>query len=525
MSGLAALLGGLGLVAVAFGLLSALVAIFQPVTDLSWLVGNLAIGVVLLSASLFVGFDSVREHLRSGGTRRAGKYGGSAILSTLLGIILLGMLGFLADRHPLRLDWSEDRINTLTEQSLDLLSRIEGDVRLRAFFLESEMPAASDLLDRYAYASDRVTLEFIDPNSVPMLVEDLELDPEALARGLARVEIGDAAVVVTEFEESEVTNALLKLTRSGGKRVYFLDGHNERLIANQAGEAAEAKESAGRAADALRNETYGVESLNLASRGDVPEDADVLVVAGPTRVLFEHELDALRRYMDGGGSLLLLIDPRAQTNLYDLLGEWGVALGDDVVVDQSLALFGQATSPFAAGYSPDHPITAEMRETTLFPMVRSVAARADSESRYEAIVLSGEDSWAERDLDGWRRTGRAVFDERDLTGPVPIALAGSPNSSAGDDEARLVVVGDSDFASNEFIESFRNRDLFLNAVNWLMGDIEQISLRPRLARASRFRLDGAQFRRIQYLSLFVLPEAIAVLGVFTWWLRRESGRR
>ena len=91
--------------------------------------------------------------------------------------------------------------------------------------------------------------------------------------------------------------------------------------------------------------------------------------------------------------------------------------------------------------------------------------------------------------------------------------------------ARIVVFGDSDFASNEYIESFRNKDLFLNSINWLLGDVEQISLRPNTAQATRHRLSVDDFERLQSLSLFLVPELIAVIGVFAWWWRRDLAER
>jgi hypothetical protein len=168
-------------------------------------------------------------------------------------------------------------------------------------------------------------------------------------------------------------------------------------------------------------------------------------------------------------------------------------------------------------------------------MVRSVEVGLDSE--FEVIVSTSNDSWAERDLEVWRETGTAALGENDLAGPVPIAVAGyvTPRGAEGDGGedgseaegdrptgARLVVFGDSDFMSNEFIENFRNRDLFLNSVTWLMGDIAKISVRPNVAAATRFQLSADQFQRIQYLSLFLLPETIAVIGVLAWWFRREQ---
>ena len=527
MSRFASLLGGLGLVALGFGLLSALLAILQPVTDMRWVMGNLVVGILLFGASLVVGFDTLRQRLSSGEARRVGRYGSSAIASALLGIAVIGMLGFLATRHSVRFDWSEQQVNSLTEQSRSLIGRLEEPVILRAFFQKTEVPAVSSLLERYVYESGLITLQFVDPNSSPLLVEALGLDPEQLAKGLVRIERGDAGIVVSDLTEGGITNGLLKLTESSTKRVYFLDGHNERLITGAEGGAAEGKESMGRAADALRNETYQVESLPTATRGEIPDDADLVVIAGPTRPYLDHELDALRAYSARGGALLVMIDPRARTSLYELLEEWGVEMGDDVVVDQVRAIFNQATAPLAGAYSEEHPITADVRETTLFPMVRSVAARRGGPGAYDIIVSTGPDAWAERGLDEWMETGRAVFGEGDLDGPVSIALAGTTTGPDGMPAGRLAVFGDSDFASNEFIEAYGNRDLLLNASNWLVGDVDQIGVRPRLSRASRFELEGEAFRVILNLSLFVLPETIAIIGVVAWWRRRaprEPGR-
>ena len=422
-------------------------------------------------------------------------------------------------------------MHTLSEQTTDLLEGLDQTITITAFFSESEAPEVGSLLDRYAFASPRVDLRFVDPNAAPGLVETLGLGSEDLANGIVHfaTESGESTTL-QEFSEPDITNALVKLVRSSGKKIYFVTGHNERSIEPEpdaTSRFASAPDSFGNAAAALANETYGVESLLLARIGDVPEDASAVVVAGPTRPFLANELDALQRYVERGGALFLAIDPRAQTNLYDLLETWGIELGDDVVVDRALAVFGQATTPIAGGYG-SHPITERLREPTLFPMVRSVELDEARAADYTILVETGSESWAERDLEGWRADGRAELGPEDLLGPVPIAAAGSP-AGAGrveeeDGEAatgRIVVFGDSDFATNEYLDALRNRDLFVNSMNWLAGDIEQITVRPNVSRASSFQMSQDEFRWIQVLSLFVLPEAIAVLGVVTWWLRRK----
>jgi len=534
-----ALLGAIGLVLVSFGLLSVVLTLFQPFRHdgiTNWITANLVVGVLLLCGALLTSFEGVRQRLRSGEAKRAGRYGSSALLSMLLGIAILGMLGYLATRYSKAFDLSEGQVNTLTEQTTGLLDRLPAEVRLRAFFQPTEIPAVSALLDRYDHASDRVRVEYVDPNSAPLLVEALALDAEALATGLVRLELGEAGIVVTQLDEPGITNGLLKLVSARDRTVYFLDGHNERLIADEEGKPATARESMGRAAEALRNETYRVETLPMSTLSEIPENADAVIVAGPTRPYLDHELTALRRYLERGGALMVMLDPRAQTNIYGLLLEWGVALGDDVVVDQVDSIAGQPTMPLAGQYAQDHPITAEMRSATFFPMSRSVVLHPELGRGLVTIVASGPNAWAERDLEGWRRTGRAVFDEGDLAAPVPLAVAGHPASAAladaGDSDAsgegdaraepRLVVFGDSDFALNGYIESLRNKDLFVNSVNWLLGDVEQIALRPNISRASRFQPNASQLRFIVYLSLFVLPETIALVGAVAWWMRRES---
>ena len=543
MSGTAALLAGLGVVGIAFGLLSALLALLQPYTDPLWILGNLVIGAALLGTAVVMSLDSLREQVRSGSGRRIGKYGSSAIVSAVLGLLILGLLGFLSVRYSHRFDFSEAGVHTLSSQTQELLEGLDEGVSITAFFTESEAPPVRDLLDRYAYASDRVDLRFIDPNSAPGLVEDLGISTEDLARGVVRISLESGeATTLTEFSEPALTNALRKLVKSTGKKVYFLEGHNEREIRaaeGAQGAFAAGPDSWGRAADALVNETYAVEPLLLATMEEVPSDASAVLIGGPTRPLLAPEIAALRRYVERGGSLFVAIDPRSQTNLYDLLGDWGIQLGDDVIVDRALAVFGQATTPLAGEYDGHHPITKRMREPTLFPVVRSVELDPAMASGYSVLVKTGRESWAERDLDAWRDSGRAELGPDDLPGPVPVAVAGTPpiastapeleeGGAAAEAETkagRIVVFGDSDFATNEYIDALRNRDLFVNSVNWLAGDVEQISVRPNVSRASSFQMSQDQFRLIQYLSLFVLPEAIAILGVVMWWLRRKAPGR
>lgn len=506
------LLAGLGAIALGFGTFTLLLALFQPI-GLELVLVHLALGGVLLAVAAVLGFDDLRERLRSGQGRRAGTYGTSALLSALLGTLVLGMLGYWTARHPVRFDWSAERVNSLTGQTVQVLDSLDREVELTAFFATADQPLLRDLLERYAYASERVSLRFVDPTVRPDLVRRYAVDEARLARPLVVLDAGDETLEVGEPDEQGLTNAFVKLASSERRKVYFVTGHNERPAL---GEGADETTGVARAAAALRNETYEVDALLLPGVSEIPQDADALVFAGPTRPLRDAEHAMLERYLAGGGALLVLLDPRARTDLGRSVATWGVTLGEDVVVDRQLALFGRATTPIAAP-AGEHAIVAPLREPMIFHVARSVTAGEG----FEPLVQTGDSAWAERDLDTWVQSGSAAFEPGDLAGPVTLGVAGRPSGGAA--AGRLVVFGDSDFASNEYLDSLSNRDLFVNAVNWGIGDVERIAIRPHRARASGVNLSAEQYARIQYLSLFVVPEAIAVAGLLGWWLRRRSG--
>lgn len=554
MKGLPALLGWLGLVGIGFALFDLILVMVGAPMNPFWIGGNLTVGALLLAAAAVTGADSLRERLRSGEARRAGRFGTSAILTTLLGVAILGGLGFLSTRYHKRFDWSEAGVHSLSDQSQQVLANLDQDVHALALYAKLDAEAPRELLERYAYESDRFRLEIVDPVEHPDVLQRYAIEPSELGQGLVRIALGDDSTLVKEVTEENLTNAMVKLTRTGDKKVYFLEGHNERAIA---GEAGDAQDGYGRAAAELRNENYQVEPLLLAAKGEVPDDADAVVVAGATRPLLPQEREALNRYLEGGGALLALVDPRARTDFVADLRSWGADVGDDIVIDRVLALFNRAMTPIAQRYASDHEITRNLREPTIFHEARSVRAGANS-GDFTELVFTSENSWGERDLERLTATSEAELDEGDVHGPVPIAVAGTPHLAANGSQAapaagsetaaeaageeaaaaaeaaageaaparaRLVVFGDADFASNELIESYRNRDLFLNSVNWLLGDVEAISIRPARSRASRTLLTSQDLMRIRSLSLLVLPQAIAVAGVLVWWSRRRAPGR
>lgn len=212
MPGLPSLLAALGAVGVGFALLSFVIAVASAETgtraDLTWVGANLVLGLVLLISAAAMNVDALRERISSGEARRAGKYGTSAVLGAVLGIALLGMLGFFSTRYHHRFDWSEQKVHTLSDQTQKVLQGLEQDVSVTALVSAVDERPVRELLDRYAYQSERFKVEYADPNQKPGLLQTLAIDPQKLGEhGLVHVALGGESVEVTEIDESKITNA------------------------------------------------------------------------------------------------------------------------------------------------------------------------------------------------------------------------------------------------------------------------------------------------------------------------------
>ena len=184
MPGLPLLLAALGIVGLGFGLVAFVVVVlsssFDTGADVLWIGGNLVIGAGLLVTAAALNFEGLRERLSTGEARRAGRYGSSAIASTLLSIAILVMLGFLATRYPQRFDWSEGGIHSLSDQTVKVLEGLEEDAQVLALVGPLERMQVEPLLDRYAYASERFRVELADPNQRPGLLEEYGISPDQL---------------------------------------------------------------------------------------------------------------------------------------------------------------------------------------------------------------------------------------------------------------------------------------------------------------------------------------------------------
>jgi ABC-type uncharacterized transport system involved in gliding motility auxiliary subunit len=333
------------------------------------------------------------------------------------------------------------------------------------------------------------------------------------------------------------------LTRGASKSVYFVIGHGE-VDPQDRGE-----QGFGAFAAALSDENITVQTLQLASASEVPADAAAVIVSKGTAPYFATEKDVLKRYVDGGGKLLILADTRTSSDIKELAGYYGFKLGDDVIIDQQNRLLtgpSYGVQPLISSYAVDHPATVGLSERTLSIMNIATAVQYPDQSaageggkqadqpKYQILASTGATSWAESDLASIFDSGepQVSFDQgADRQGPIPVVVAyekeladqSSPDGESMPENrkvARVVVAGDQDWLTTQLIASGSNRRLALGLVSWLTGEAASLEIPTRAIRPSFAPIPKDTFL-MMLVGSFVLPELLLLMGLVVWWNRRQ----
>jgi len=489
--------------------------------------------------------------------RRQTRYGAVATSGILLGLGVLVATNYILSRQNVRWDLTAAGQYSLSEQTRSVLESLDTPITVLVFAREEEFPRYRDKLGEYEYISPQVSVEYVDVDRNPIRARQYEVQSYGT---IVFAHAGRIERVVSDSEQ-ELTNALIKAIEGEEQTVYFVQGHGERNP--------ESSDRDGYSAltEALQRDNLLVETIILAQTSEIPASATALIIAGPETDLLPVEANLVRRYLESGGKLMLLLDPPetnddpGHPNLMALTAEWGIDIGTDVVVDASgvgQLLGTDASVPVASSY-PSHAITDEFNLLTAFPLTRSIRpVPGGINGRIaETFVETGAQSWAESDLSELT-SGEVTLEEEsgDLPGPVSIATAvsyiiddlpsdddspavDSENRTPSDGssstvsdtmnedevaspvEARLAVFGDSDFAANGAIGIQGNSDLALNTINWLAQQDALIAIRPREPEDRRITLTADQQTRINLIALLIIPGVVLGAGVYTWWNRRK----
>ncbi|MHC4870578.1 MAG: Gldg family protein [Planctomycetota bacterium] len=468
--------------------------------------------------------------------------------STLIGIfcvILLAVnINLLSARYVKRIDISENKLNTLFISTRRTLDELQGPVKISVFYSPYEdeyggfplLERTKSLLFEYSAYSGRILVDYYNPDIMPSLcrkmADDKNLDFSRLTNYASVEYQGRTVLLPWEFVspqevnvfgkkyrvfagETAFTSAIKRLIDPRMPVIYFSEQHGEYDSYEKNNNAKSVTKFVGE----LRIDGFIVKRFSFSGNIKIPDDCDLLIMAGPDRPFSSQEKTSLSEYIENGGRALMLIDPPLAPGLdlgiESVLKRYGVNLNEDLIFDARNNIGGAGGNIIAAG-NPEHPVTAGVGRRVYCNIKRGRSLN----------FISGR-----KTMKGWTGNYLLTSSQDSVSVSLKKNAGNSSNRSGGfacalaltgPDHAKLVVAGDADIASNLIFNEAHNRAFLLSACHWLLDrDKYRIQIPERNDKDRSLRLNSYKQRIIFWVSLIAVPQLALLLGAFIWWLRKQ----
>jgi len=450
---------------------------------------------------------------------RQPQYAAYAAVYILVVIAAVVVVNILANRYNKSVDTTANKRYSLSEQTAKIVKGLKQNATIVYFNQTTRFREGKDLLDEYANLSPRVQVQYVDPDKNPQLAREDGIRDF----GTAVVEIGNKHETAKSMDEEGITGAFIRDLKGNTRTVCFVTGSGEHQIDDTD------RDGLSQFKDLLAKDEYETRAVDLLQKAEVPDDCTTLVVAGPTHDYQQPEVDAIRKYVEGGGRAMFLLDPPLQMGrsaigandaLASLLANWGVTLDKDLVLDFNPIgqLAGVGPQVALVTHYASQPIVNDLKGTAVgLPVARSLEIKDTGKTSVQKLFDSSDSSLATSDLNA---SSINLHDPKNKKGPLTLAAGGSYDTGKQNAQGRFVVVGSSSWVANRFLGFNGNGDLALNAVNWLSSDEDLISIRPKPQDDRRITMTHAQLNRVRLASQFGFPLVVILGGVAVWWKRR-----
>jgi ABC-type uncharacterized transport system involved in gliding motility auxiliary subunit len=521
------------------------------------------LGVGVLTGLIWVALSLAQVARQSAAERRT-LYGLNTVVTSVLFLGICIVVYAFAQHGKWSWDLTQEGRRKLSEQTVQVLKTLNKDVNVFCFFLKVDdelvriaLDKTTRFLEQCQQYTPHLKVEFLDPQVDRVRLEGLNIT-HASTQGTVVLRCGNRQKVIMlsggspRLEERDFTNGLVNVVRDAQPKVYFLTGHGERSIADK-----DEQNGGTLLKTLLESEAYKVDrAAIMITHPELPPDCDVLVInglgiAGPQSDLHPEEVRAIQAFLDRGGRMLLLVDPwrRITTgeNQTDQLLPWlaqryGIVVGSDMAVsptsrwtvefsaDRSLFNDKNPMSEYMGCFDQSHRITENFDQQILFSAARTVGLAEKLPDRVVGTVLlrTTPDFYAETDLATLTTQGKAVKSPEEKAGPLPMAIAVTAKTDflIGDTgqtrDARIVVVGDSDFASNGQVAAIKgNLNLILNIMAWLTENEELIAIRPTGKQDAPVILSDFDQRVIVWVAVLGTVQGVALIGLIVYRMRRK----
>lgn len=439
-------------------------------------------------------------------------------INCLLVMFLLGLLNYVAFKFPWQKDISLLKLNTLTEQTKEVLKNVDEKITFKIFARKNEIALWLPILDLYRFENRHIEIEKINIELRPDLVGEYKIQNTSTLI----IEFKGRRQQVAVRDELNVTNAIVRLTRLSDPVVYYIFGHGE--IDPNSNENDGIKV----VLDGARNSALDIRPLNLTSAQEIPFDAKAIVLWGPKSSLMDSEIAIIERFIARGGGLVVALDPdlnaRKFENLENVLKRLGFNYHHNLIYDRKNFVNGsKGAVPIASSFDPDHLLTKDFKGQVFFPLVSSVgvldeAVEKNEGIKYHELLMSNSapESWGEIDRSEISKEAAFYTEGHDRKGPLSMVVSMESNKN------RILLFGNSTFAMNNYIKFSSNMTFFLNSLSWVVGEDRLVSFNLPIIQSEQIFISENQLGAVFYFSVIFAPLILIIISITIY--RRRRGK-
>lgn len=514
--------GSFGLVFFIFGFIARLIAIEGFFLWIAY--AQLFLGVAMMAIYLGSFYKDSLKAVASNRERLYAAIGGALFVFCVIGLNVVAHSNF-GER---RFDMTANKIHSLSVETKQILRQLEEPIQIMSFVVHPQVRQhAKRLVDRYTYESTQISFREVDPNLDPPLLERFQVsENQVLVYNPSRE--SSSVLSADQLSEQGLTMAIYRVAAGTTPTVYFLQGSGESELESQGATGLLILKIL------MEREGYQVRPLALSLGTEIPEDADAVVLWGPSRSLPPFYEEVLLSYLEAGGDLVIGLSPIYNPNLRELsptglerlLSEFGVSAPSRFVVQEIAARQARTSSFIWQAFGVDlasHPITDAFADepNAMFQFRFALPILFESESdelQSVSLVSTNEQTRLSSDVSGLLESRSPRLDEE--SGPFSLARL-IVRRRENQEESRLILFANPNFVQNSEIQSGFNRELFLGAVDYLTERDQAQFIRPRSFQSSTLDLTDSQRMGVFFASIFLFPQLIMLFGLGVWTFRRS----
>lgn len=466
-----------------------------------------------------------------GGRFRMGSYSVAAAAVVVAIAIFLNLIVGSLPTTMTEIDLTANSIYALSDQTKRIAASLDKDVTMYIICTQgNEDDTIERLLNRYADLSSHIRVESVDPTIEPTFLTKYELEISQLYENSVLAVCGDRyrlvgydEIFVTEYSmdyysysytyttsfdgENALTNAIHYVSSDDLPKVYTLTGHGEEALSTSI-------------TAMLAQDNFEYEDLSILTADEVPEDASAIIIHQPATDINEDEAALLISYIENGGSVVLLtayMDVDSMPNLMTLTRAMGLEVGEGIILEgdrnMRLSRYPYYILPDVASHDVTDPIIST-GYYILSPLAQPIVETAEHDADITWLLTTSSDAYAKVAALEMTTTSK---EEGDTDGPFNVGAVSEKNGGK-----LLWLTGDGMLDSYvDSAVSGANSNLLLNALNWMGGQEESISIRAKSLDETGLSVTESESGFWSAVMIGVIPAALVAVGVIIWIRRKR----